>query len=453
MMATKGGKRKVLSLQDKIDVIEKSNKGLSSREIASQFQCGKTQINNIISNKEKILSEWEKGTNCQQRYMKRRKTEYTDLNQLMWEWFSLARSHNVPITGRLLQEKALMLAVEMGHDEFTASNGWLHSFQKRHNIKQAVLSGEAADVQQTTVDEWCQRLPTIYQGYALKDVFNADETCLFYRTLPERSLVAKGDGCHGGKKAKDRITVLLVCSATGEKLKPVVIGRAENPRCFRGQTKSCLPVHYYHNRKAWMTGDIWKNWLNRLNNKMVIQKRKILLFIDNCAALLEVELSNIKLAYLPPNTTAKLQPLDGGIIQQTKCLYRKRFLRHIIAEVTETTEASALAKSVNVLDAIFWLKLAWDTVTQHTITKCFISCGFKELQPVEEEPTTSTDTTDFDQLLHGIPMDEYVSSDLNVANSLSSSTQWEEDLSQLRGEDPEAEEPGEEQQEFVFKCF
>ena len=202
-----------------------------------------------------------------------------------------------------------------------------------------------------------------------------------------------------------------------------------------------------------MTGDIWKNWLNRLNNKMVIQKRKILLFIDNCAALLEVELSNIKLAYLPPNTTAKLQPLDGGIIQQTKCLYRKRFLRHIIAEVTETTEASALAKSVNVLDAIFWLKLAWDTVTQHTITKCFISCGFKELQPVEEEPTTSTDTTDYDQLLHGIPIDEYVSSDLNVANSLSSSTQWEEDLSQLRGEDPEAEEPGEEQQEFVFKCF
>ena len=93
--------------------------------------------------------------------------------------------------------------------------------------------------------------------------------------------------------------------------------------------------------------------------------------------------------------------------------------------------------------------------TQHTITKCFINCGFKELQPVEEEPTTSTDTTDYDQLLHGIPMDEYVSSDLNVATSLSSSTQWKEDfLSQLRGEDPEepeAEEPEEEQQEATSR--
>ena len=103
----------------------------------------------------------------------------------------------------------------------------------------------------------------------------------------------------------------------------------------------------------------------------------------------------------------------------------------------------------------FWLKLALDTVTQHTITKCFINCGFKELQPVEEEPTTSTDTTDYDQLLHGIPMDEYVSSDLNVETSLSSSTQWEEDfLSQLRGEDPEepeAEESEEEQQEATTR--
>ena len=310
-MAARGGKRKVLTLQEKIDVIEKSSKGKSSREIAAHYQCGKTQITNIIANKEKILEEWEKGANCEQRYIKRRKTEYSDLNQQVWEWFCLARSNNVPITGKLLQEKALLLSVEMGHDDFTASNGWLHSFQKRHNIKQAVLSGEAADVQQTTVDDWCQRLPTICEGYDLKDIFNSDESALFYRTLPGKSLVVKGDTCHGGKKAKDRVTVLLTCSATGERLKPLVIGRAENPRCFRGQNKSCLPVHYYHNRKAWMTGDIWKQWLNKLNNKLKIQDRKILLFVDNCAAHPHISLSNIKLAFLPPNTTSKLQPLDG----------------------------------------------------------------------------------------------------------------------------------------------
>ena len=54
-------------------------------------------------------------------------------------------------------------------------------------------SGEAADVDPSVVSDWGERLKTISQGYALKDIFNADETGLFYRALPTRSLVVKGD--------------------------------------------------------------------------------------------------------------------------------------------------------------------------------------------------------------------------------------------------------------------
>ena len=67
------------------------------------------------------------------------------------------------------------------------------------------------------------------EGYATKDIFNCDETGLFYRTLPTRSLVVKG-----GKQAKDRITVLLCASVSGEKLQPLVIGKSRNPRSFKG---------------------------------------------------------------------------------------------------------------------------------------------------------------------------------------------------------------------------
>ena len=48
----------------------------------------------------------------------------------------------------------------------------------------------------------------------------------------------KGDNAAGVKTAKERITVLLCASATGEKLKPLVIGRSANPRCFRGLNMS-----------------------------------------------------------------------------------------------------------------------------------------------------------------------------------------------------------------------
>ena len=57
----------------------------------------------------------------------------------MFDWFCSARAE---------------LSREMGHDGFTASNGCLHRFQKRHNIKCSVLSGESADVKEEVVAEW-----------------------------------------------------------------------------------------------------------------------------------------------------------------------------------------------------------------------------------------------------------------------------------------------------------
>ena len=232
---------------------------------------------------------------------------------------------------------------------------------KNVNVRMSVLSGEAADVDPGVVADWGERLKTLCEGYALKDIFNADKTGLFYRALPTRSLVVKRDEAKGGKKSKDRITVLLACSAIGEKLAPFVIGHSANPRCFRGlASRLCLPVSYTSNRKAWMTSDLFENWLDRLNSKMAAESRSILLFIDNCTAHPDVVRSNVKLIFLPPNTTSKLQPCDAGIIQNVKTHYRKQLLRHVLNHMDEASCASELAKKVNILDAIMWLKNAWD---------------------------------------------------------------------------------------------
>ena len=59
---------------------------------------------------------------------------YEDMNTVVWEWLCTVRSKNLPVSGRLIQEKALMLSVTMNHDNFTASNGWLESWQKRYGV-------------------------------------------------------------------------------------------------------------------------------------------------------------------------------------------------------------------------------------------------------------------------------------------------------------------------------
>ena len=241
--------------------------------------------------------------------------------------------HKLIICSNVFQEKAMVLSLTMDHDNFTASNGWLECWQKWYNVKLATLLGESAEVPQDVVDDWSKRLTALTEGYALADIYNADDTGLYFRALPSRSMVVKGDPQKGTKTSKDRITVLLACSATGEKLTPLVIGKAANLRCFRGVDKALLPVTYRSNRKAWVTSVLFSEWLERLNAKVKAQKRNILMFLDNCGAHPKLQLSNIKLVFLPPNTTSRLQPCDAGIIATVKSHYRKRLVRHVLAEI------------------------------------------------------------------------------------------------------------------------
>ena len=71
------------------------------------------------------------------------------------------------------------------------------------------------------------------KGYELKDIWNADETGLFWRALPDKSLSVKKGRCKCGKYAKQRITVILIVNALGEKEPPIIIGRSVTLRCFK----------------------------------------------------------------------------------------------------------------------------------------------------------------------------------------------------------------------------
>ena len=87
----------------------------------------------------------------------------------------------------------------------------------------------------------------------------------FWRGLPETGFGTKGTQCHSGKKSKQRLTVAVIVNADGEKELPIVIWKSSKPRCFKGVDVSGLPVHYYSQPKAWMTGEILDAVLTKLN--------------------------------------------------------------------------------------------------------------------------------------------------------------------------------------------
>ena len=68
-----------------------------------------------------------------------------------------------------------------------------------------------------------------------------------------------------------------------------------------------------------MVGCICRRCLISWDEKLMRRGRRILLLCDNCPSHVAVScLSNIKVVFLPPNTTSILQPCDQGIIQAIK---------------------------------------------------------------------------------------------------------------------------------------
>ena len=82
-----------------------------------------------------------------------------------------------------------------------------------------------------------------------------------------------------------------------------------------------------------MTSAVFSCFCHYLNKKMQQQKRKIALVVDNCTAHAQPQnLQNVKLIFLPPNTTAKTQPMDAGVIRCLKSYYRREMaLKRLLA--------------------------------------------------------------------------------------------------------------------------
>ena len=115
-------------------------------------------------------------------------------------------------------------------------------------------------------------------------------------------------------------------------------------------------VHYYSNKKAWMTGEVFKQYTTTLNMEMAEAGRHILLLMDNASShmlpveaieqegLKMIELSNITLLFLPANTTSVVQPLDAGIIHAFKAHYRTLLMRWLLTEADNSPPGSDLSK-------------------------------------------------------------------------------------------------------------
>ena len=316
------------------------------------------------------------------------------MEKLLTLWLQDLETRNFPVPLKQIQEKARRLheAIKETCSDlnkkcqkdkpFVASNGWFQNFRIRRGFTSINLKGESASADHAAAKVYPKEFQKIVSDgkYLPKQIFNFDETSFYYKSPPSRTYVNNINKTKkkGTKILKDRATLLLGGNAHGHKMKPYLLYKSENPRCFKGIDKSTLPVIFRSNRKAWMTSSSYKDWwVNFLIpdlEKYCFSENisfKILVIVDNAPS--HPDLSdihpNVKMIFLPPNTTSLLQPMDMGVISIVKTNFKHLLLEIAIkAAAGNNMQFLEFLKLFSIKNAIMLFGKAWESVPKSAMS-------------------------------------------------------------------------------------
>jgi hypothetical protein len=324
------------------------------------------------------------------------------------------------VNGELIKAKAEVFAERLGIAEKCKwSDGWLAKFKSRAGLKYFTLHGEAADADIPAAYDYAKiDIPKIVRDNSEDDIFNADETGLFWRCLPSKTydLATKmrGETMKGSKKLKERVTFLAMINASGTEKYGLVIGTAKSPLSFRNKV---FPpsLMYDSSKNGWMTAFVWTKFFDYLNIQLRRANRHILVLVDNFAGHVVSDWSNITMKFLPPNTTSIIQPCDQGVINSFKSQYRKRMLRRVVETIEEANTqitATEICKKINLFDACKMIHESWDSISTSCIQNCWRKGGFdvgreKEASP-EAQKQFELDMQEVTVLLENLGMDSSI---------------------------------------------
>ena len=113
-------KRKCVDIATKYSAIMGADKGIIFyTDIGRTFGVPITTIQTWLKDKDKIITQYEGGDVGGAR-KKMRTAQYPDIEKALTLWLEKARNLDFAISGPILQEKATLLATQLGHTDFTA---------------------------------------------------------------------------------------------------------------------------------------------------------------------------------------------------------------------------------------------------------------------------------------------------------------------------------------------
>lgn len=340
-----------LSLDQKIQIIRAAEMGYSQRTLASQYNCGKTQIHLLVTQKDLWLSKWERSRKGGNRSRINETVSASEINSLVWDFYKKASTHDIKVTVNMLLERAKQVASSLNVHNFEADYEWLVKFKAQFNVDLPILY-DFDSSSGTLPDEPADPL---LSGYEKTDVYHLGVAELYHRTLP----------CIG-QKSQDHITVCFCVSASGEKeIIGLVFG--ENA-CVEGELWN-VNVPCFSSPMGQVTLEVYHHSLNVLNQKMVESDKKILLYVDDAEFPSEIErdMSNIEIRSWP--WTFNVQE----IINNYRLLYCQRLMSSLAASnLNHWNKLGHKVRNLSLSKVMKFVQAAWKEVSSKLIEMSFL---------------------------------------------------------------------------------
>lgn len=94
-------KRKSITLEEKIEIINASGDAKNKCDLGRRFDLNRETIRGILRKKERIVEAAERGMNLQRAHLKKASNE--ELDEAVFNWAKRMRSQDLPITGNLMK--------------------------------------------------------------------------------------------------------------------------------------------------------------------------------------------------------------------------------------------------------------------------------------------------------------------------------------------------------------
>ena len=380
--------RKAITLDVKLEVLRRFEVGEKLSQIAKALGLAASTVATIRDNKDKIKASSQIATPLRaSRLTRHRSAVMETMERLLCVWLEDQSQRNVPLSVTVIQKKAKSLFDDLQREQgessqtekFTASKGWFVRFKERHCLPHFKMNISAPAKE----DEYPEILKSIIQEgeYTPQQVFNVDETGLYWKRMPERTFLSVEERAEPGfKSSKDRLMLLLGGNAAGDfKLKLLLVYHSENPKALKGYSKPNLPVIWRSSRKAWATRSIFHEWFtyffcpaiekycaqNNLTNKA-------LLILDKapCHPVNLNDLSDtVRVEYLHDSTAHSIQPMGQGVTSAFRAHYLRRTFEHILeaTDGEDTAEIREFWRNYSIVDAVDNIAVAWGELRPATM--------------------------------------------------------------------------------------